>query len=282
MNESKHWSDHGAPPEFERLLRAARSEVPPPESVERALLAAGVTGAATLASSTAVACATGKTLLGVATQWLAIGAIGAGAIAATSALTERPAATLSPVTPSLSPAPAKDRGAAISTRIRPQPGAASSTGVSPAKPWNNSSALSGPLAVNAGASRNAAPVHPRERAIGAPSATTRIPDPDLTLVQEMALVDTARSQLHAGNADGALNSAREYKRRFRGGRFAPEILFLEMQAQLRLGEPRVAAEVARELLLRFPNGAQAPRARELLESDAGTSKSLIKPDAARD
>jgi len=83
----------------------------------------------------------------------------------------------------------------------------------------------------------------------------------------MALVDSARSELRAGDALAVLKRAAEHRRRFAAGRFAPEMLFLTMQAKLKLGEREAAADVARELVRRFPTGAQASRARELLQSN---------------
>jgi TolA-binding protein len=83
----------------------------------------------------------------------------------------------------------------------------------------------------------------------------------------MALVDGARSELRSGDALSVLRRAAEHGRRFPDGSFAPEMLFLEMQAKLMVGRRESAADTARELVRRFPTGAQASRARELLESN---------------
>ena len=88
----------------------------------------------------------------------------------------------------------------------------------------------------------------------------------------MALVDAARSRLRMGDAAGALRSASDYGRRFPAGRFAPEALFLVMQAHHQLGHRQAALEAAREIVRRHPNSAQVGRAREILQSEQAIEK----------
>src|SRR6185436_19561267 len=92
MTESKHWLEEGAPAEFERLFAASRKEEPASSGVERALLAAGIVGAASLVSGSAAGAAGGaasKALLGGATKWFVIGALSGGAFVGAATVAER-------------------------------------------------------------------------------------------------------------------------------------------------------------------------------------------------
>jgi len=284
MNESRRWLDDGAPREFERLFLAATSEQPPPSSVERALFAAGIAGAAVVTSSAVAsspsaatatsagasaagagtAAAAGKTFVAAAAQWLAVGAISAGAVAASVAVIRHeharaPASSASTVRDeqpkALPPAVPVVPG-------NPPPGTAISP---PALPGESPGLES--RSASAGTRAVSPPLHPHGRSVRKAPATNDSAAPARPLSDEMALVDSARSELRAGDALSVLRLAAEHARRFPDGSFAPEMMFLEMQAKLMVGRRESAADTARELVRRFPTAAQASRARELLESD---------------
>ena len=245
MSDFKHWQDDGAPPDFERLLRAARSERPSSASVQRALVASGIVGVSSLASGAAASAAgaTGKVMLVAMAKWFVVGVIGAGAVVVTAKVLEESA------TPALRSVP---KHPAVRTR--------------PVQP--PAIAVAPPTASAPSASASRSQILPQ---IPQSTPTHEVPPVaplDRTLPEEMALIDDAHSRLRAGNASAALKRARAYVQRFPAGRFAPEALFLVMKASEELGDPATAIGAARDIIRRFPNGAQVERARELLESQA--------------
>lgn len=259
MSDSKHWLEEGAPAEFERLLVASREEEPASGGVERALLAAGIVGAASLATATAAGAAGGaasKALLGGATKWFVIGALSGGAFVGAATVAERKwssETTPSPYTASYDARPTTMPGARPVSQPRHAP------------------EVTVPEEV---AAAEVAPDGAPQKELAAPvPTTTDATDSDRAFAEELGLVDAARSRLRAGDAAGALRSATEYGRRFSAGRFAPEALFLLMQARLELGQRQNAADAARQIIERFPNSAQVARAREVLKS-AGAAENL--------
>jgi TolA-binding protein len=251
MSDSKHWLEEGAPAEFERLLVASRKEEPASGGVERALLAAGIVAAASLASGTAAGAAGGaasKALLGGATKWFVIGALSGGAFVGAATVAERKWSSETTPTPY---AASYEVASKANDRVRPS--------VVGSEPVDTPPAVVEPTpAPSEGSPRKELP------SLGRPAASAS--DSDSAFAEELALVDRARSKLRAGDAAGALRSASDYERRYPAGRFAPEALFLLMQARLELGQSQNAADAAREIIRRFPNAAQVARAREVLTS----------------
>ncbi len=273
MSQPKHWQQEGAPPDFVRLLRAARSEQPTPASIQRALLAAGLVGTASLVSTSAAASAgnaTGKGLASLVAKWVAIGAVGAGTTATTAAI----------VTHRRTAAVHVDTGASTghTQRVLRQDNV-----VAPLRrEVRPALTVVEPIAPMGATTSRAIPASPRPtvtlRPIGdnqraptvkhhiAESAQPTQPVAESTLANEMALIDMARAKLRAGSAADALQSATEYNRRFSAGRFAPEAFYLIMQARKQLGQHQAATDAAREIIQRFPDGPHVGRARELLQS----------------
>lgn len=246
MSDSKHWRDDGAPADFERLLSAARSETPPPEGAQRALVAAGVIGAASLASATVSATAGNAVSKLVLVKWFAIGVIGAGAVTVATQVERGRTDAAGP------PGPAESSlGARSSSLVRPAPERAVATSTA--------------LAALPTSMPRAVPSDLPKRTASSGLAASKDGEGDRTFAEELALLDTARSKWRAGNAAGAIQSASEYRRRFPAGRFAPEALFLLMQARLELKQEQDARNLASELVRRFPNTPHAARAREVLE-----------------
>jgi hypothetical protein len=85
-----------------------------------------------------------------------------------------------------------------------------------------------------------------------------------TLAQEVRSVDQARAALAAGRAAAALTALDEYERRYSKRRFAPEALYLRMEALVSLERNTEARAVAERLLARYPMSPQGARAREVL------------------
>jgi TolA-binding protein len=84
------------------------------------------------------------------------------------------------------------------------------------------------------------------------------------LAEEVALVDRARGALARGDAPTALAVLDDYDARFRPRKFAPEALYLRMEALLRLGQTSAARAVADRLATTYPSSPNAARARQVL------------------
>jgi outer membrane protein assembly factor BamD (BamD/ComL family) len=87
---------------------------------------------------------------------------------------------------------------------------------------------------------------------------------DSALSEEIGLIDHARASLRSGNANATLQQVSDYDRRFVAGRFAPEALYLKMEALLKLGKNQAASVAAQSIIDRYPQGPQVGRAREVL------------------
>jgi hypothetical protein len=266
MNDSKHWLEDGGPAEFERLLSAARHETPRSGGAERALVAAGIVGAGALVSETATAGGVvGKSLLGGMMKWFAVGVIGAGTVVVTAQV----------VVPDGPDAREASRSVELSRRTHASHAQRAPNAPPQGVPASRSTETAAPLpaatvppepATSPTAAKGSE--HGGDARVPAPA----VADPDRTFAEELGLVDAARTRLRAGDASGALRSAGEYNRRFPAGRFAPEALYLLMQARLELGQRKAAEDLAREILRRFPNAAQVARAREVLGSEEEPKK----------
>ena len=104
-----------------------------------------------------------------------------------------------------------------------------------------------------------------------------VPTADASTIDlEIAAIDGARAQLHAGNTDAALRELDAYDRRVDFGRFAPEALYLRMEAQLQAGQLTLAQSTAREIVRRFPRSAQVRRAAQVLESSNRESTNPVQ------
>jgi hypothetical protein len=258
MNEPKRWIEEGPPLAVEKLLRAADAEQPSDGSLRRVLSGLGVglgaTGAAASAGAAATvgagaALATGKGALavGVWAKWvvLSVAAVGAGAAAVHRASTpaEQRHATVSAVAPShpAHPAPVAvvDPVAPAIVATAPALGAEEARAVARVKP-----------------------VAPSSRTASAPAA--EVPIDAERLAEEVRAVDRARSALANGRAAESLAALDEYETRFGGRKFAPEALYLRMQALLSLGRRAEARSAAERLVRVFPKSPHTARARRVL------------------
>ena len=84
------------------------------------------------------------------------------------------------------------------------------------------------------------------------------------LAEEVRAVDRARSALAEGRAAETLSALDEYDARFVGRKFAPEALYLRMQALLSLGRKADARSTAERLVRAFPKSPHTARARRVL------------------
>ena len=272
MTELKRWAEQGAPPTIECLLEAARSEQPSEASLTRALVGLGV--AVGVSSSTANAGAAGSAagigasasskgstvgLLGLFGKWLSIGIAVSGAGIGVHLMADeqtwptppQPSAQAS----SISKAPREPRPSDTpAQRTLGPPGATSSA------PYGTSAATSlapGQESAGSSAFRTSGGVHAyRESA-----------SPAETLSHEIAIIDRARGLLAAGHASEAMAALDEYERRFAQRHFAPEALYLRLEALLVAGRTTEARALARRLLASYPTSPHSEKARHLLERE---------------
>ena len=263
MSEPKRWLDDGAPEVVERLLVAAGREQPSQASLARTLATLGVgvgvvsTAAAAGAKASSVGAAglvgaaKGSTLASVLVLKGTLFGAGLGAIFVVVGVVAFPQSKLSQPAPLPSPrAPA------------PMSSSFHSVGSQP---------LSSAPAVQVAEliAKSARPL-PRRAGQGSAIQGNESPSEASTpidteqLGEEVRAVDHARSALEAGRASSALAALDSYDARFPGQRFAPEVLYLRVEALLRLGRRSEARAIAENLVMSYPNSPQAERARQVL------------------
>lgn len=90
---------------------------------------------------------------------------------------------------------------------------------------------------------------------------------DSQLAREVALIDSAREALAAGQYGQALGDARKYVSTFPRGHLLPEAAFLQMEAERGLGQDSDAKHSAQRLMRLAPGSPQAERAKDVLGSE---------------
>jgi len=283
MNEPKRWLDDGAPEAVGQMLRAADNERPSPAALDQAL--AGVAVGAGILSSASGAAGASATLKGallansVFLKWSLIGAlvtVGAGGLAVGfsapfSSPHDEPVASPASSTPSGAKAP-RAPGA---EEQRGEPPAPSAPKAEPnlddtpgtAPPGTAPPAAAPPAANARGTTDGRQARRPMEALKGASASAvdTGVVDVEV-LAQETKLVDRARAELGAGQAAGALFTLDEYQTRFPRPRYAPEALYLRMEALLLLGKTQAARQVATRLAASHPSSPHAARAEAVLKT----------------
>jgi hypothetical protein len=261
MNEPKRWLDDGASEQIGRLLRAASDEQPSATALERAVagvtVGAGVTGAAVGSASASIgAAAKGAPLAsGIFLKWTLLGSLvtlGAGGLVTSlSSFGPDPMAT-----PARLPAGKPDTlpSEALTPVPQEQPVVRDSGGAQNIAP-SAQSGLGGE--VRRPSSSTKGPPTPAEEAA--------VVDVEL-LGRETKLVDRARAELGAGRAGPALVILNEYQAQFPSPRYAPEALYLRMEALLAQGNQQAARQVAKRLASSYPQSPHAARAEALLST----------------
>lgn len=80
------------------------------------------------------------------------------------------------------------------------------------------------------------------------------------LREEVAALGLAKAALNRGAPSLALEAVRAYRARFAGGRLGPEALYIEMEAELALGNRQRALEIAEQLAASATPNAERARA----------------------
>jgi hypothetical protein len=255
MSEAKPWLEEDAPLEIELLIRAARAEKPSEASLQRSLSAVGIAtlgaAAGTGAGGTAASLGSPATSLspltaGMVAKWATLGAALGTLAVGTATVAPRVWEEVQSGPPASQPLGPPGATATSAARLAPAAPAAD--------PHPTLSVAPNPLAPSARAPR----VVP-----AAPSVSAA----DETLIEEVRSVDRARAALAAGRPGDALARLDEYERDFVEHRFAPEALYLRMEALVSLGRTEQARTVAETLLARHPNSPHGARARVVLSKD---------------
>jgi hypothetical protein len=291
MSEPTRWLDGGAPGDAHALLRAGLEERPSRQSLQRTLVAVSATAVtstamggalgATAQVSTVMASALGATApIAFVAKCAAVGVVSAsvmlGTVVGIRRFTAQSSAQPTRVaTESRSPSRSVP-GAALVQKAAvgnaspsainqsSPPVAAAPDTLAVAEPERPLSPVANRPAM---AAQNGSAVAAAARARQTVSlGTAASAQPELALAQELAFVDVARIRLRSGDATGALEQVNEYERHPGFGRFAPEALYLRMEAQLQLGNRLAAAAAARDILARYPRAPQVRRATSILET----------------
>jgi TolA-binding protein len=88
---------------------------------------------------------------------------------------------------------------------------------------------------------------------------------DSAMAVEVRLLDDARRALAGGRARDALEVLARYAREAPSRRLAQEAAYMEMEANLSIGDRIAATRSAKNLLRRYPRGPHASRARRILQ-----------------
>jgi hypothetical protein len=246
-----------------QLLRAGAVEQPDAAGLQQTLAALGVASAVLTTSSGVSAAASAKLSgalsAGAATsgatthvvsaallaKWIGVGVVGGVGLAGAAAVATHPSRPAPVISNPAKPAPPSARGRAP---VRPSASTAPPMVAAPPTEQPGAPAL-------APAPRSSV-VSPREPApeldVGAP------------LAAEVAYVDRARALLGGGHAEQGLALLERYEREFPQARLLPEVLFLEMEANERIGRASEVRRAAQRLVDGFPKSPHATRARTRL------------------
>jgi hypothetical protein len=298
VSEPKRWLDEGPPEAVEHLLRAAAAERPPEQSLARTLTVLGVGASATGAAGAAGAATTGAATAGalgagsaakatgilVTSAWVKWGvvvtAVTAAGVAGNAVRTRVRLSSSSPAHALVGAAGIKSAERRVVAKS-PEPNsvpmpAGLATGEAAEEPAPDPSVAAEPVprlnAAPVPVARNAPELAPSRSVAKAPQPVVEEPPPAVEappvnmerLAEEVALVDRARGALAQGDAAGALVALDAYDASFKEHRFAPEALYLRMEALLRAGRPAAARSVADVLARTYPRSPNAARARQVL------------------
>lgn len=258
MSEPKPWIEEGAPPTVAQLLDAARLEQPSEASLARTLFAVGAVGggvsataAAAIAKASASSAAGTKLTLFAASlnalKWLLLGAaLGGVVVASVTAESSRfaPATARAPAsqrTPNRLNAQAAEPARALEVRRVGSP-----------QPAQSVTPPSNEIAVPASVAR------------AKPAPSLPVPPDAERLAEEVRAIDRATAALASGRAARALAALDDYERQYPEHRFAPEALYLRLEALRKSGQMAAARAVAERLVQSYPMSPQSVSARSFL------------------
>lgn len=252
------------------LLRSAKDDDPPPEALPRAMIAAGVGGAAVSGGAAAsVFAKPASGLLKWAIHLIVVAAcgLGGGAIfmgeagnSAGSSL-ERSAAALAE-----SEANQASQGELLSNPADAPPG----TIELPSPEQSEESAAAGsPRGAQKSSSNGsrAKAIDPAEKRPHNNNNTNTNTKP--SLAEEVALLDGARRALMRGDAEGALRVLEQHARVFSAGALIADAAVLRIEALAARGDKAGAISNARAFLAAFPRDPHAAHVQNILQEHQG-------------
>lgn len=240
MSEPRRLLDEGGSEDELSILRAGRADGPSPGSRQKALIALGLAGSATVVTTAATATAGAALAESAGTvallKWVGAGVL-AGLLTIGGVYLDGGAPTPSPSPPPRPQvqAPAEtSHGGAATAPVDPAP-------VLPVAPVE---------APSASAPARTSPV--------ASGSTAR---PMASLADEVAALDAARVALRAGDASGALRALDDCDRRFAGGMLGPEAMVLRIDALALRGDHASAKRLGEAFLAAHPRSPLASHVR---------------------
>jgi hypothetical protein len=245
------------------LLRAAQSERPPRRALEKTLATLSAGSAVIGASQAAAAGTAGKVAVWTITKWACGGLVSGLVTVGGAELVKhelREQARDSTAIGAHRPRPALPRTRAPSAANRPLPPASAELEAAPPPRAGYE-----PLPLPAPNAHTPATKIPER---SAPAGRTPRDAPgvetDPAIAIEVKLIDEARRALAMGRARDALVSLARYRVQAPNRSLGPEAQYLEMEAQLALGDRDAARREAEALIARYPTAPQVARARWVL------------------
>ena len=260
MSELKPWLEDGAPDELANLLDAARNERPSQSSLSRTLASVGagvVTASTTAAAATTLGTAAGSSAVATKASMLVSASVfkwlllGAGVGATVVAVVEQRSGDDRAL-----PATSASAKSSSAARAMPPPAPSAAPRSAPVIAPEPSSKSVAPSPTGAGAVTSAA------RAQGT-SRTPAAIDSE-RLAEEVRAIDDASKALASGSISQTLAALDDYDRRYPKRHFAPEALFLRMEALTQSRRASEARRVAEQLVAAYPKSPQSARARLVL------------------
>jgi hypothetical protein len=249
VTDFPHWVDESAPADVVAALHAARAEAPSEQAVARCVRAAVTGGAAVLVTGELAsrlpqavgvhhAGATGTLAL---LKWGISGLIAGTLVAGGVEVVRRVTRSDPPGAHTVIPAPRGTGKTAASV--------------------NESPALQAPVA----GPKPAESVRLSKPAPGVPMPPPTVSTSNRLLLEELDLLERARTSLDRGQAARAAELLDEHRTRFgRAAQLGPEARYLRLEAAHASGQRDRTRALAKELIVRDADGPHVGRARELL------------------
>lgn len=260
MSAPRRLIEEGATSLEMALLRSAKDDDPPPDALPRAMIAAGVGGAALSGAATTSLLA--KPASGLL-KWALNLMVGAafGLAGGAMFMGEGPSEARPTSAQSTAALTGIDASSAGQAEARPETAREATSGVDlPTLGQSDLSAASPPPR----APHKSIPHAQKPRAPDAAGITKKP-----SLADEVALLDNARRALTAGDAEGALRALETHGKVFSGGALLAEAAVLRIEALAARGDRAGAISKARAFLSAFPKDPHANHVENILHEHEG-------------
>lgn len=264
MNDPERLREAGFDELTTALLEAGRADAPPKSRLERIMSGIAGTGAmlgAHVASASSGTVAAGSLITKstasfvLVLKWLGLGALAGIVVSAAVA--------------SIEPVP-RDASAEVNSNLMPARRPVHASASQRKAPVEAQAIITPQLATDSMLARPEDAAHSRRRAADAPPVTasrtkaTTLPEQQSVLDapkssepsasaeaqalrEEVAALGLAKAALNRGAAGVALEAVHAYRALYAAGRLGPEATYIEMEAELALGNRRRAVEIAEQI-----------------------------------